>query len=93
MSSFGAVDREEANYYMLRDHDPCRSSDELHNNGEGAFGSGLCLSIVLNLHLGEQDHHLHRSCGTKVLALQEGGKVTADMMGVASSRVQHEDQI
>ena len=36
---------------------------------KGALGSGLCLREVLALHLGEQDHHLHKSCNTKVRAL------------------------
>ena len=58
-SGFGVVDREEVNYHMLREKDTCQSSDKLHNNGEGALGSDLCLREVLALHLGEQDHHLN----------------------------------
>ena len=70
-SDLGAVDREEANCHMLHEQDPCQSLDELHNDGEGAFGNGLRLIEVPALHLGEQDYYLHRSCGFKVLALQE----------------------
>ena len=72
---------------MIHEQDPCQSSDELHDDGEGAFGSGLRIREVLALHIGEQDHHLYKSCGPKVLALQEGGKATIDTMGAASSRV------
>ena len=66
-SGLGAPDREEADGHMLREQDPCQSSNELQDDGEGAFGSGLRIREVLALHLGEQDHHLHRSCGPKYL--------------------------
>ena len=72
---------------MLCEQDPGQSSDELHDHGEGAFGSGLRIKEVLTLHLGEQDHHIHQSCGPKVLAIQEGDKDMIDMMGATSSRI------
>ena len=68
-SSFGTTNREEANCHMLHEQDPCQSSNKLHEDGERAFDSGLHLREVLALHLGDQDHHLHRSRGTKLLAL------------------------
>ena len=90
-SSLGASDREEVDGHMLCEQDPCRSSDELHDK-ERAFGSGLRIREVLTVHLGEQDHHLHRSCDTQILSLQEGGKATTHTMGVASSRNRLRDQ-
>ena len=66
---------------------PCQSSDELHDYGEGAFGSGLRFRKILALHLGKQDRHRHRSCGIKVLVFQEGVEATIDTMGAASSRI------
>ena len=58
-SGFGVADREEVNCHMLCEQDLCQSSNELHDNGERDFGSGLCLREVPTLHLREQDHHLH----------------------------------
>ena len=84
-SGHGAADREEANCHMPCDQDPCRSLNELHQDREGAFGSGLCIRALPTLHLGKQDHHLHQSCGPKILALQEGREAMTDTMGVASS--------
>ena len=81
------MNREEANSHILCKQDLCRSLDELHNNEEGARGSGLHIREVTTLHLGEQDHHLLQSCGPKILAFQEGGEATIDRMGVASSRI------
>ena len=77
---------------MLREQDPCQSSDELHDDREGAFGNDLRLIEVPTLHLREQDYHLHRSCGVKVLALQEEGKATTNTISVASSIVRPGDQ-
>ena len=73
---------------MLHEQDPSRSSDELHHNGEGAFGSGLHTREFSIIHPGEPDHYLHRSCGPKILALLEGGQTTTHTMGATSSRIQ-----
>ena len=86
-SGHGAADIEETNCHMLREQDPCRSLDELHYHGEGAFGSSLCIRKFLALHLWEQHYQLHLSCGLKVLSLQEGGKAMTNTMGAASSRI------
>ena len=91
-SGLGATNREEADGHMLCEQDPSRSLDELHDNGEGTFGSSLRTREILAVHLREQDHYLHRSCGPKILALQEGGQTTTHTMGVASSRIQLEDK-
>ena len=58
-SGLGAAYREETDGHMLREQDPRRSLDELDNDEEGAFGSGLRIKEVPPVHLGEQDHHLH----------------------------------
>ena len=83
-SGLGAAYREETDGHVLREQDPWLSLDELHDDGEGAFGSGLRIKEVPAVHLWEQDHHLHRSCDTQLLAFQEGGKATTHTMGAAS---------
>ena len=82
-----AADGKEVDSHMLCKQDRLRSLDELHNDEERAFGSGLPIIKVPALHLVEQDHHLHRSRGPKILAPLEGGEATIDTMGAASSRI------
>ena len=91
-SSLGAEDSEEADNHILCEQDPCQSSDEILDDGERAFDNGLLIREVLAVHLGDQDHHLHRSCDPKILALQEEGKATSDTMGVSYSRIRLRDQ-
>ena len=57
-SGFGIVDREETNCHILRKKALCQSSYELHDDGEGVFGSGLHRREVPALYLGELHHHL-----------------------------------
>ena len=59
----------ESNCHMLCKQEIFRSIDVLYDDREGATGSGLRLREVMALDLWEQDHHLHRSFDTKVLAL------------------------
>ena len=59
---------------------------------ERVFGSRLRTQEVPPLHLGEQDHYLHWSCGLEILALQERGQTTADTIGAAPSRIRLGDQ-
>ena len=91
-SSLGTKTRPEANDHMLCEKDPRRSSQKLYDYGERAYDSGLCTREVQALHLGEQDRYLHRSCDLKVLALQERGQTTTDMMGAAPSRIRLGDK-
>ena len=56
---------------MLCEQDPCRSSNKLHDDREGGFGTGLHLREVIAIYLGEQDHHLHRSWNTQILLSKE----------------------
>ena len=80
------MNRQEADDHMLFKQGPCQSLNELQDNGEGAVSSGLRTREFLAVHLGEQDHYLHESCGPKILALQEGGQTTTHTMVAASSR-------
>ena len=86
-SGFGTMTRQEADGHMLCKQDPRQSSNKLHDYGERAFGDGLRTREVLNIHLGEQDHYLHRSCGLEILALQERGQTTTYTIGAALSRI------
>ena len=86
-SGLGAMIRKEANCHMLCKQDPFRSSNKLHKRKEKASGGGLDTWEVLVVHLGKQDRYLHRSCGIKILALQERGQTMTHTMGAAGSRI------
>ena len=57
-----------------------------------AFGGGLRTREVPALHLGEQGHYLHRSCGLEIHVLQERGQTMTHTMGAAPSRIRLVDQ-